>query len=463
MAITAIDALVDPVTIAVDVRGPAGVAATVTIGEVTDVAHDAESSVANVGTPTHAVLDFELRQGIPGEAATITVGTVTTGAAGSSATVTNVGDERDAVFDFTIPRGDQGVAATIGVGTVTTLEPGNPATVANVGDTNEAIFNFGIPKGDKGLVPRGEWDPYEETYVKDDAVTHEGQLWLATEDVPVGEEPGNESTSGTYWTLYVAAGGVTGPVSSTDGHAVLFDGVGGNKIKSAGGPLAAVALSGAYGDLSGAPALAPVATSGDYDDLTNKPTLGTAAAANTGDFAAASHSHTAAQISDASADGRSLITAANYAAMRTAMGVATAAQGSLADTALQPGDAASGSDIRSFSGSGHVTGAGLASAIEAIAPSGAANWTPDWSAFAVADWNVTANRTLSNPTNVIAGATRYVFIRGSSGTPRTITFGSNYKGNLPTLNDVTSSKWYLLSLVAYSATHIVVAAVEASP
>ena len=47
--------------------------------------------------------------------------------------------------------------------------------------------------------------------------------------------------------------------------------------------------------------LAAVATSGDYDDLSNTPTLGTAAAADTGDFA-------------------------------------TSAQGSLADTAVQPGD-----------------------------------------------------------------------------------------------------------------------------
>jgi hypothetical protein len=33
--------------------------------------------------------------------------------------------------------------------------------------------------------------------------------------------------------------------------------------------------------------LATVATTGDYDDLSNLPTLGTAAAANTGDFATA--------------------------------------------------------------------------------------------------------------------------------------------------------------------------------
>lgn len=112
--------------------------------------------------------------------------------------------------------------------------------------------------------------------------------------------------------------------------------------------LATVATTGAYSDLTGTPSLATVATSGDYDDLTNKPTLGTAAAADTGDFAAASHTHTASEITDfstaadarvsaaigvtvqayaanltewaginPSANGASLVSAADYAAMRT--------------------------------------------------------------------------------------------------------------------------------------------------
>lgn len=110
-----------------------------------------------------------------------------------------------------------------------------------------------------------------------------------------------------------------------------------------------------------------------------------------------------------------------------------------------------------------VTAEGVKDALAIITPSGGADWTPDWSAFVVADWSVTANRALSNPTNVISGTTRYAFIRASSSTERTITFGSNFKGDLPTLDDVTDEKWYLVSLIAYSPTHIVPVAVDASP
>ena len=67
--------------------------------------------------------------------------------------------------------------------------------------------------------------------------------------------------------------------------------------------LATVATTGAYADVTGTPTLATVATTGAYADVTGTPTLGTAAAADTGDFA-------------------------------------TAAQGTLADSAIQSGDLA---------------------------------------------------------------------------------------------------------------------------
>ncbi len=188
--------------------------------------------------------------GPPGDNATIAVGTVTTGAPGSDVSVTNVGTPTDAVLDFEIPRGntgdegksayevavedgfvgdetawlaslkgDPGDAATIAVGTVTTVNPGDPAVVTNVGTSDAAVFNFEIPQGAAGL------------------------------------------------------GDVSGPGSSTNNNFAAFDGTGGKTLKDSGSSAAS--------------------------------------------FAAASHTHTASQISDASANGRSLITAADYAAMRT--------------------------------------------------------------------------------------------------------------------------------------------------
>lgn len=84
--------------------------------------------------------------------------------------------------------------------------------------------------------------------------------------------------------------------------------------------LATVATTGAYADLSGTPSLATVATTGAYADLTGKPTLATVAT------------------SGAYADLSGLPTIPSTPGD---IGAATAAQGALADSALQPADQAS--------------------------------------------------------------------------------------------------------------------------
>jgi hypothetical protein len=103
--------------------------------------------------------------------------------------------------------------------------------------------------------------------------------------------------------------------------------------------------------------LATVATTGAYADLSGKPTLGTAAAldvAAAGDAAAGqvvkgndsrltdartptAHTQTASTISDSTTAGRALLTAADAAAQRTALGLATvAASGAYADLSGTP-------------------------------------------------------------------------------------------------------------------------------
>lgn len=72
------------------------------------------------------------------------------------------------------------------------------------------------------------------------------------------------------------------------------------------------AISISAGSVSG---LATVATTGAWADITGKPST----------FTPSAHTHAVADLSDASANGRSLISAANYAAMRTLLNVANGA------------------------------------------------------------------------------------------------------------------------------------------
>ncbi|MFM1967143.1 MAG: hypothetical protein RL134_2868, partial [Actinomycetota bacterium] len=110
-------------------RGPAGLAATVTVGTVTAGTAGGTPTVTNSGSSSAAVLDFVLipgntgptgatgatgATGPQGAAATIAVGSVTTGTAGSSASVTNSGTSGSAVLDFVIPRGDTGATGATG-------------------------------------------------------------------------------------------------------------------------------------------------------------------------------------------------------------------------------------------------------------------------------------------------------------------------------------------------------------
>lgn len=85
----------------------------------------------------------------------------------------------------------------------------------------------------------------------------------------------------------------------------------------------------------------------------------------------------------------------------------------------------------------------------------------DWSLRAAFEVTLQGNREIGSPTNVVAGQTRYLLLKGNNSTDRAPTFGSNYKGDLPSISDVDDTRWYLLTLVAVATDHIAVASMRA--
>lgn len=116
--------------------------------------HTADASnEPGVGVDWETYWSLFASQGDTGAGATVAVGTVTTLAPGEDATVADVGTPGAAVLNFGIPegiQGDPGDAATVAVGTVTTVAAGQPATVTNSGTSDAAVLNFEIPEGVPG-------------------------------------------------------------------------------------------------------------------------------------------------------------------------------------------------------------------------------------------------------------------------------------------------------------------------
>lgn len=100
-----------------------------------------------------------------------------------------------------------------------------------------------------------------------------------------------------------------------------------------------------------------------------------------------------------------------------------------------------------------------ASAIQVLADAGPV--VVNWEAFINAEVTVTANRQIGSPSNSQQGTWRTILVKGSSATPRTITFHSNFAGDIPSITDVTSTKWYLLMIYCIAGNHFVVSAKRA--
>jgi Collagen triple helix repeat (20 copies) len=108
-----------------------------------------------------------------------------------------------------------------------------------------------------------------------------------------------------------------------------------------------------------------------------------------------------------------------------------------------------------------VTAAQIETASAFVALTDAAPVAVNWDAGINFSLTVTASRQIANPTNGQPGTCRGILVQGNDATARTITFGTQFLGDVPTITDCTNVKWYLLTILCITATHFVVTSVRA--
>ncbi len=122
------------------------------------------------------------------------------------------------------------------------------------------------------------------------------------------------------------------------------------------------------------------------------------------------------------------------------------------------------SDLYAWTADRAVTADVVGSAFAPVSLTDAATVVFDWTAGYYRTLTATAgigtSRALGNPTNVIPGSSRIIYVVGADATARTLTFGTNFK-NVPIINDLTSTVGYAITVFAVSATHLVPISVRA--
>ena len=117
---------------------------------------------------------------------------------------------------------------------------------------------------------------------------------------------------------------------------------------------------------------------------------------------------------------------------------------------------ASDAEIRSSTSAKAISSASLASASEFVNLTDATTIALDWNVGINRQVTLAANRTLGNPTNGKPGQTRIVLVKGDSATARSLVFGNQYLGALPSIVDASSTVWYLLSIFCITSSHFTV-------
>lgn len=195
--------------------------------------------------------------------------------------------------------------------------------------------------------------------------------------------------------------------------------------------------------------LATVATTGSYGDLSGLPTLGNSASQDVG---------TGANTVAAGDDSR--ISGAQQASEKgQANGYAGLDGDGLVPEAQLPSlapDIATVADWRSGAAGKMLDAAGLKAASAPVNLPFLASRSLAWTDGAFRTCTLSNNMTLLNPTGVLPGAESVqIWMVGNNATPRSISFGANYRGSLPNVT-VSNTQGLLITLTAVTATVIVV-------
>lgn len=420
-------------------------------------------------------------QGIPGNAATIAVGTVTTLAPGEDVEVDNVGTSSAAVFDFAIPQGDPGVDGIDGdsfvprgaYSGVTAYDANDVvddagsswiALVSTTGNappslptTSNAFWTLNAAKGTDGAGTGDVVGPASATADN-----------IATFDTGTGKliQDGGQSIADVIAAAVAASGDVVGPASSVDDRIATFDGVTGKLLQDGGKTIAGL-LSDA-GDVDG-----PASSIDDYiavfDGTTGKllksggqtvaQAIASAVATVRNSVGAAFD--TLAEIATELAlkayasvtltAGSGLTGGGDLSANRTfAVGAGTGMVVNADDVAV---DKASAANVRAAASNKVVTTDIVETASAFVALTDATTVAVDWDAGINFALTVTANRIIGNPTNGQPGTWRTIYVLGNDATDRTITFGNQYLGGVPTITDAYNARGYLLMIFCITTTH----------
>lgn len=125
-------------------------------------------------------------------------------------------------------------------------------------------------------------------------------------------------------------------------------------------------------------------------------------------------------------------------------------------------DLATDAEIRAAATGSHaLTAEDLETAAALVTLASSSNLTAvDWDSGINFTLSLGENTAISNPSNGQPGTFRTIYVVGASGT-RTVTFGANFLGEIPTIADVTTTKAYLLSIYCLTTSHFVVSAKRA--